>query len=100
MTADLKADHPGTKCLEQHLDIGRIVAEVRDNQRIAMVAAVNRRQRARPRASKQTLRQFFDVANSEQALPVRTVAADDRSRTIAAAADIMGDDHRPETRPG
>ena len=99
MAADLKANHARTKGLQQHLGIGRIVAEIRDDQRIVIVAAIDRRQRAGTRTSKQALRQLFGLADSEQPSPVGRVAADDRGRTIAAAPDIMGNDQGLENGP-
>ena len=50
--ADLQTDHARPKGLKQDLGIGRVKAEVRDNQRIRMVAAVNRCQRAGAGTSK------------------------------------------------
>jgi hypothetical protein len=60
---DLKTDHPTTKGLMQHLGIGRVIAEIRDDQRIAIVARIDRGQRVRPPMAKQA--QLLGLANSE-----------------------------------
>ena len=52
MAADLQPDHPRTKGLEQHLGIAWVIAEIGHDQRIAVVSAVDRRQRAGARAAK------------------------------------------------
>jgi hypothetical protein len=75
MTGDVKADYPFPKGLIQHLGIGRVVAEIGDNEGIAVVTRVNRRQRVCPRISREILRKLLDVANSEQAWTVGTIAA-------------------------
>ena len=88
----MNANHASSECLQQYLAIGGIVTEIRDDQRIVVVAPVNRRQRAGARTSKQALRQLFGLADPEQALPTRRVAADHGGGTITAATDIMGND--------
>ena len=65
------------KVSQQHLGVGRVIAEVGDNESIVAMAPIDRRQRARPRTAKQVLRQFFGLANPEQPSPIRRVAADD-----------------------
>src|SRR5215208_6390602 len=92
MAANLQPDHARSKRLQQHLGIGRIIAEIRHNERIVVVAPIDRRQRARPRTTEQVLRQFFGLANPEQPSAIWRVAADDSGRAISTASDIMGYD--------
>jgi len=47
---DVQSYHPRTECLEQNLGVGRVIAEIGDNERIGIVTAINRRQRAGTRA--------------------------------------------------
>ena len=51
MGTDVNANHARTKRLEQHLGVSWIVAEIGDNKSIAIVAAINRRERTGPRTS-------------------------------------------------
>src|SRR5215831_21276093 len=47
MPTDLNPNHArGAECVKQHLGVGRIVAEVCDNDSIRMVAAIDNRERA------------------------------------------------------
>ena len=41
IAADLKANHARTKCLEQHLGIGWIIAQISDNESVAVVRPIN-----------------------------------------------------------
>ena len=66
MATDLQANHARAKRLEQHLGVGRVVAQVRDDQRIVVVTAIDRRQRARARTAIKSLRQLFELSDAEQ----------------------------------
>jgi hypothetical protein len=94
---DLQSNHARTKRFEQRLGVSRIVAEICDNESIAIVVAINRCERAGPRTTVQPLREFHELLNSEQPRLEWTVSADDSGRTIATAPHIMRDDERPET---
>ena len=100
IATDVQANHPRTKRLEQNLGVGRVAAEICDNERITIVAAINRRQRAGTRTSVKPLRQLLELLDAKEPRLERPVAADDGSRTIATAPDIMRHDQRFETGPG
>src|SRR4051812_23786053 len=76
------------------------MADIGDDQCVAAVARIDLRQGARKTAAIELLRQFFSVFDPEQTLPERRVAADNGGGAIMAAPDIMGEDQRPEERPG
>ena len=99
IATDLKANHARTKRLEQHLGVGRVVAEIGDNESIGIVAAINRRERAGTGAAIEALRQLRKLPNSKQPRRDWTVAADDSGRTITTAPHIMRNDERLETGP-
>ena len=46
IAADVQANHPRTERLVQHFGVGRIIAQIGDNESIGIVVAINRRQRA------------------------------------------------------
>src|SRR5438874_1546131 len=100
MATDLQPNHARTKGLVQDLGIARVIAQVRDNERIAVVMAVNLRQFAGPRTTIKTLWQLLQVENAKQLGFERTVAADNRGGTVAATPHIMGNDERPKAGPG
>ena len=60
IATDLNANHARTKRLEQHLGIGRVVAQIGDDESIGIVAAINRRERTGPRTSIKSLWQLFE----------------------------------------
>jgi hypothetical protein len=92
-------DHPGAEHLEQHLGIGRVVAQIGDDEGIVVMAAVDRGERNRSGTAIEPLRQFFEFDDAEAPLSDWTVAADDGGRAVAAASDIVSDDQRVEARP-
>jgi hypothetical protein len=49
--ADRKANHARTKCLKQHLGIGRVVVEICCNNSIGIIAAIDPRECAGTRTS-------------------------------------------------
>jgi hypothetical protein len=55
---DPNSNHARTKHLEQHFGVGIVPAQISDNQSIGIVAAINRRERARTRTSIESLRQL------------------------------------------
>ena len=59
----MQANHAGAERLVQHLRVGGIVAEIRHNQCVVVVAPVDRRQCTGARASEQALRQLFGLAD-------------------------------------
>ena len=65
MAGDLQPDDAPAKRLVQHLGIGRVIAQVGDDQRIVVMATINVRQRARASAAIQTLRQLFQFGDSQ-----------------------------------
>ena len=65
IATDLKADHPRTKGLIQHLGLARIIAEIRDNESIATVATINGSQRAGARTAVEPLRQLFALLDAK-----------------------------------
>jgi hypothetical protein len=97
---DLKPDHArGAECVKQHLGVGRVVAEVCDNDSIRMVATIDNRERASTRASIKPLWELLGLFNSSQPRLEWAEPADDSGRSIATAPHIMRDDERPETGP-
>ena len=54
MATDLKANHARTKRLVQHLGVGGVVAEIRDNETLGIIAAVDRCERTGTRTSIKT----------------------------------------------
>jgi hypothetical protein len=56
MATDVNAKHPRTKRFEQNLGIGRVVAEVCNDEGIMVVLAINRRQRIGTGTVKKPLR--------------------------------------------
>lgn len=64
-----------------------------------VVACVDRRQGTGARMSEQALRQFFGFTDPDQASSAGRVAADHGGGSVAAAADIMGNDRGFENRP-
>ena len=65
MPGDLHADHPRTKGLVQELAVARLVAEIGDDQRVALIMPVDRGERTRPRAAIKPLRQLVEVQDAE-----------------------------------
>jgi hypothetical protein len=52
MATDLKANHArGAERVKQHLGVGRVVAEVCDNESIVIIAAIDHGERAGTRTS-------------------------------------------------
>jgi hypothetical protein len=51
IATDRKANHARTKCLKQHLGIGRVVAEIGYNNSIGIIAAIDPRECAGTRTS-------------------------------------------------
>ena len=97
---DMKTDHPRAECLVEHLAITCIIAEIGNDQSIAAITAINLCKRTGAGMSIKSLRQFEEFAYSQKARRKRTIATDHSGRTITATPDIVGDDRRPETRPG
>ena len=101
VAADVKPNHALAEGLQQHLGVGGVVAEIGDDQRIVVVAAVDLPPSALARAlPNRPCGSSSSFRDPEQASSAGRVAADDRGRAIAAAADIMGDDQRFEDGPG
>src|SRR6185436_11856532 len=96
---DPNSNHARTKHLERHFGVGIVPAQISDNQSIGIVAAINRRERARTRTSIESLRQLLELSNSEQPRLEWTVSADHSGRTILTAPHIMRDDEGSETGP-
>src|SRR5262249_36905910 len=65
MAADVNANHARTKRLLQHLGVGRVVAEICDNESIGIIAAINRRERAGTCTSIKPLRELLELLNSD-----------------------------------
>src|SRR5262245_19177754 len=100
MPTDLNPNHASrTECVKQHLGIGRIVAEVCDNDSIRMVAAIDNRERAGTRASIKPLWELLGLFNSSQPRLVWAQPADNSGRSISSVPHIMSDDERAETGP-
>ena len=64
MATDLKANHARTKRLVQHLAIGRVVAEICDNDSIGLIAAIDHCERTGTRTSIKPLRELVGLLNS------------------------------------
>src|SRR6516225_9652463 len=100
MPTDLNPNHAkGAECVKQRLGIGRVIAEICDNEGIGIVATINGRERAGTRASIKPLRELFGLFNPSQPWLEWAEPADNSGRTIATAPHIMRDDGRPETGP-
>ena len=78
--ADLQPDDARTKGLEQHLGIGRVIAQVGDDQRVALVTAVDARQRAGARAAVEAKRQLIELSDPGDAMLKWAPTAHHRSR--------------------
>src|SRR5262245_29901191 len=100
MPTDLNPNHAkGAECVKQYLGVGRVVAEICDNDSIRMVAAIDNRERAGTRASIKPLRELLGLFNSSQPRLEWAEPADHSGRSIASVPHIMCDDERPETGP-
>src|SRR5215471_6645712 len=100
MPSDLNPNHAkGAECVKQHLGVGRIVAEVCDNDSIRMVAAIDNRERAGTRGSIKPLRELLGLFNSSQPRLEWAEPADHSGRSIASVPHIMRDDERAEAGP-
>src|SRR5262245_29170761 len=100
MPTDLNPDHArGAERVKQHLGIGRIVAEVCNNNSIRMVAAIDNRERAGTSASIKPLWELLGLFNSSQPGLEWAQPADNSGRSISAVPHIMRDDERAETGP-
>src|SRR5215831_1829062 len=65
MPTDLNPNHArGAERVKQHLGIGRIIAEICDNEGIGIVATINGRERAGTRAPINSLRELLGLFNS------------------------------------
>ena len=89
---DLHPDDPRTSHLVQRFSIRRIVAEIRDDQAVAVVVAVDLCQFTGSAAAVQVLRQFVELENPGDRGLEWAVTADHRSRSITAASHIVSDD--------
>ena len=65
MAADVQANHPRAKGLEQDLGVGRVVAEVGNDEGVMVVLAINRRRRIGTRTAIKPLRQLRGLQNAE-----------------------------------
>jgi hypothetical protein len=65
MRTDLNPNHAkGAECVKQHLGIGRVIAEICDNEGIGIVATISGRERAGTRAPMNPLRELLGLFNS------------------------------------
>src|SRR5262245_30755508 len=65
IAADRKANHAWTKRLKQHLGVARVVAEIRNNESIVIIAAIDRGERAGTRTSVKSLRQLLGLLDAD-----------------------------------
>src|SRR5262249_10576993 len=99
IAADRKANHARTKCLKQHLGVGWVVAEIRDNRSLVIMPAHNRGE-APATAPPLTPRGGLAGLLHPHAPGVRRPQPpDNRGRMIATASYIMRDDERAKTGP-
>src|SRR5262245_6389347 len=99
VTGDMHANHPLAKGLEQLLAIARVVAQISNDQRIAVITAVDFGQRTGARTAVETPLQLVEFLNAQHARRITRKAADDRGRAITTAAHIVGDEQRVKTGP-
>jgi hypothetical protein len=64
MATGLNANHARTKRLVHHLGVGRVVAEICDNESVAIIAAIDRCELARTRTSIKPLPELVGLLNS------------------------------------
>ena len=88
------------KPLEQDLGVGRVIAQIGNDERPAVVQAINRCQCFRARAGVEPLRQFIEVLEIDELRRKRAASADNRRRAVFRAADIVRDDGRLAEIPG
>src|SRR6516165_6270783 len=69
---NMQPNHPRTKKLHQVLSITRVVAQIGDDQRIAVVAGINLRQLAGTRAAIEVLRQLVEFLYAEYSRHIAT----------------------------
>ena len=87
----------GPNVLEQRFQITGVVAEIGHDERVVVIAAIDRGQRIRSRAAVEAERKFFKLAEAHQGGLERAAATHHGRGPVPAAADIMGDDAADET---
>ena len=97
---DVNANDAAAKPLKQDLGVGRVIAQIGNDERLAVVQAINRCQCFRARAGVELLRQFVEVPEIDELRRKRAASADNRRRAVFCAADIVRDDERPAELPG
>src|SRR6516225_5114125 len=65
IAADREANHARTKCLKQHLGVGRVVTEICNNESIVIVAVIDRGERAGTPTSVKSLRQLLGLLDAD-----------------------------------
>ena len=97
---DVNANDAAAKPLKQDLGVGRVIAQIGNDEGLAVVQAINRCQCFRARAGVEPLRQFIEVPEIDELRRKRAASADNRRRAVFCAADIVRDDERPAELPG
>ena len=97
---DVNANDAPAKPLKQDLGVARVIAQIGNDEGLAVVPAINRCQCFRARAGVEPLRQFIKVLEIDELRRKRAVSADNRRRAVFRAADIVRDDERPAEFPG
>ena len=97
---DVNANDAPAKPLEQDLGVGRVIAQIGNDERPAVVQAINRCECFRARAGVEPLRQFIEVPEIDELRRKRAASADNRRRAVFCAANIVRNDERPAELPG
>src|SRR3974390_955331 len=76
VATDMDANHARAKGLNQLLSIAGVVAQVRDDQRVAVVARVNPGQGTGALTAIESLRQFIELRDAKLSRGIPTKTAD------------------------